>query len=132
MKNREILTRVLRFSFANCTIIQRFPLNCDSTEIAACRFTHRICTKPVTKRPESPCAAGVFAPSPFAQILHKMVLLLKQQRDIFDGFLLFVVAGMDVSIHRRFEVGLAEDALNSLYVRASVIQHRAYGMPEYM
>ena len=55
---------------------------------------------------------------------------LKQQRDIFDGFLFFVVAGMNIAVHRGLEVRLSQDALDGLHVRASVVQHRAYRVPE--
>ena len=37
---------------------------------------------------------------------------LEQQGDILDGFLLFVVAGMDIAIHRGLEVRLSQDALD--------------------
>ena len=56
--------------------------------------------------------------------------VLKQQGDIFDGFLFFVVAGMNIAVHRSLEVRLSQDALDGLHVRASVVQHRAYRVPE--
>ena len=55
---------------------------------------------------------------------------LKQQGDIFDGFLFFVVAGMNIAVHRGLEVRLSQDALDGFHVRASVVQHRAYRVPE--
>ena len=56
--------------------------------------------------------------------------VLKQQGDIFDGFLFFVVAGMNIAVHRGLEVRLSQDALDGFHVRASVVQHRAYRVPE--
>ena len=67
-------------------------------------LTHRICTKP----------------------------FLEQQGDILDGFLLFVVAGMNIAVHRSLEIRLSQNALDGLHVCASVVQHCAYRMLEDM
>lgn len=56
--------------------------------------------------------------------------VLKQQGDIFDGFLFFVVAGMNIAVHRGLEIRLSQDALDGLHVRASVVQHCSYRVPE--
>lgn len=56
--------------------------------------------------------------------------VLKQQGDIFDGFLFFIVAGMNIAVHRGLEIRLSQDALDGLHVRASVVQHCSYRVPE--
>lgn len=55
---------------------------------------------------------------------------LEQQGDILDGFLLFVVAWVDIPVHGCLEVRLSQDALDRLHICPCVVQHRAYRVPE--
>ena len=49
-----------------------------------------------------------------------------------NGSLFFVVSGMNITIHRSLEVRLPENALDCLYISASIVQHGSERMPENM